>query len=219
MNEPVEQGTTMTTKHPCQYSPEVLHALEPYIPPGLPVHDPFAGPGIRLGALCDRLGATFTGTDIEAWPGADPRVVVGDARDPATYPSGRFAVITSPVYVNKRCADYANGPKPTTQLRGRRDYGIALGRALHPFNLARTTGRPARVADYWREHGKAVKHWGELVALNVDEPIGDQWCNLLIEHGYEIDAILPVHTQRYGGLDNAEKRAEHEVVILALRGG
>ena len=33
--------------------------------------------------LCDRLGATFTATDIEEWPGADPRVALGDAADAA----------------------------------------------------------------------------------------------------------------------------------------
>ena len=62
--------------HPCQFSPEVLDVLAGLISPGEHVYDPFAGPGVRLGALCDELGATFSGGDIEEWedPPHDPRV-------------------------------------------------------------------------------------------------------------------------------------------------
>jgi hypothetical protein len=204
--------------HPCQFSPEVLDVLAGLIVPGERVHDPFAGPGVRLGAYCDRLGAVFSGTDIEEWPGHDPRVIVADARDPASYPPSPFTVVTSPVYVNKRCCDYPNGPTPTTRVKGRRDYGIALGRALHGDNLARVTGRPRQAHLYWQGHAEAVKHWGDRVLLNVDEPICERWQRLLGGHGgYRIGAVIPAYTRRYGGLDNAEKRAECEVVIHARR--
>ena len=76
---------------------------------------------------------------------------------------------------NKRCADYPNGPTSRTKVKGRRDYAIALGRALHPFNLARYTGRPRRAQLYWESHAEAVKYWGERVVLNVDEPISERW--------------------------------------------
>jgi hypothetical protein len=207
----------MTGRHPLQYSPEVLDVLAELIVAGERVHDPFAGPGVRLGPLCDRLGAIFSGSDREDWPGRDPRVIVADARDPASYPSERFTTVTSPVYVNKRCADYANGPTETTKVKGRRDYGIALGRALHPDNLARFTGRPSKAPLYWRGHADAVKCWGDRVILNVDEPISARWQELLVDAGYRVGAVIPAYTRRYRGLANADKRAEYEVVIVATR--
>lgn len=193
--------------------------LAELIHPGEHVHDPFAGPGTRLGVLCDELliQATFTGTDIEVWDDHDHRVVQADARDPDAYPPAPFTIVTSPVYVNKRCADYPNGPTPTTKTKGRRDYGIALGRGLHLDNLARTTGRPKQVPAYWQGHADAVKHWGDRVIVNVDLPISERWQSLLAEHGYRITDVIPAFTRRYGGLDNAEKRAEYEVVIVATR--
>jgi hypothetical protein len=204
----------MTGPHPARYSPEVLEIVKDLITPGEIIHDPFAGTGVRLGQLCDRIGATYTGT----WPDGDPRVIVADARDATGYPVGSFTVVTSPVYANKRLADYPEGPKPTTKTRGRRDYGIALGRALHPDNLARFTGhqdRPGRAHRYWSGHAEAVKLWSDRAIVNVDEPLRGGWCGLLDEAGFCIEEVIPAYTQRYGGLDNAEKRAEYEVVIVA----
>lgn len=206
-------------KHPCQYSPEVLDVLVPLIAPGERIHDPFAGTGIRLALLCDDVGATYSGADIEEWEDRSRRVVVGDALNPTSYPGGPFTVVTSPVYLNKRLADYANGALPTTKIKGRRDYGISLGRALHAGNLARYTGKPSRAANYWAFHSQAVKHWGDRALVNVDEPISDGWIAILTEHGYTVEQVIPAYTQRYGGLHNAEKRAEHEVVIVATRLG
>jgi hypothetical protein len=73
------QGRQRVPVHPCQFSPEVIAALEELVSPGEHVHDPFAGTGLRLAALCDRIEAVYTGTDIEDWPGLDPRVAVGDS--------------------------------------------------------------------------------------------------------------------------------------------
>jgi hypothetical protein len=203
--------------HPAQYSPEVLDVLAELIRPGERVHDPMSGPGLRLGSLCDRLGAIFSGADIEDWPGHDARVRVADARDPSSYPAEPFTVATSPTYQNKRLADYPNGPTPHTKVKGRRDYAISLGRALRPDNLARTTGRPRLAHLYWKGHAEAVKHWGDRVLLNVDQPIADGWCGLLDDAGYLIEAAIPAYTRRYGGLDNADKRAAYEVVVVAVR--
>lgn len=204
-------------QHPAPFSPEVLDVVAPLLERGSHVHDPFAGLGLRLGALCDRLGCTFTGCDLEDWAGHDPRVVVGNATDPASYPTGPFVVVTSPTYVNKRLADYPNGPTPNTKLRGRRDYALSLGRALHPLNTARFTGRPAKAERYWQLHADAVKHWPDRVIVNVDSPISERWRLLLADVGLRTVLVLPAVTKRYGGLDNAEKRATHEDVILAER--
>jgi hypothetical protein len=206
------------SNHPCQFSPEVLEIIEAAIQPPEHIHDPFAGPGLRLAALCDRIGVTFSGGDIEDWPGRDPRVGVLDATEPDSYPLGDgYVLVTSPVYVNKRCADYRNGPTPATKVKGRRDYGIALGGSLAPGNLARHTGRPREADAYWRLHAEAVKHWPSRVILNVDLPINSQWQMLLAEQGYEVNWMLPAFTRRYGGLDNADRRAGHEVVMFASR--
>ena len=208
-------------RHPCQFSPEVLDVVRDFIDPGEHVHDPYAGPGLRLGRLCDRLGARFTGTDIEDWgnlpDGRDERVRVADARDPAGYPPSPFTVVTSPVYFNKRCADYPNGATRNTNDKGRRDYGIALGRALHAENFARHTGRPRHADRYWQGHADALRNWGHRVIVNVDEPIFLGWHRLLSDAGYHFTVTVPVRTRRYGGLANAERRAEFEVVILAVR--
>lgn len=207
--------TATVPAHPCEYSPEVLDVLRGLIRPGEHIHDPFAGMGRRLGALCDELGAMFTGSDIESWPGGSKRVWLGDAALADSYPRTPFTVVTSPVYLNKRLADYANGPLPTTKVKGRRDYGISLGRALHSRNLARHTGRPARAGRYWQTHSEAVSHWSERALVNVDSPIAEGWTLILTEHAYQILDVIPVRTQRYGGLHNADKRADHEVVIVA----
>jgi hypothetical protein len=207
--------------HPAEFSSEVLEVLAQLIRPGEHVHDPYGGRGLRLGGLCDRIGATFTATDIDAYSGADPRVAIANAEFAHTYPPAPFTVVTSPTYVNKRLSDYAKvGPLPTTQLRGRRDYAISLGRATHPDNTARLTGRHAKGdngAAYYAAHARAVKHWADRVIVNVDEPIGAPWCRLLERHGYRITEVLPAYTRRYGGLDNADKRADDEVVIVAVR--
>jgi hypothetical protein len=209
---------TSAMTHPCQFSPEVLDVLGPLIQPGEHIHDPFAGTGLRLAALCDEIGAEYSGADIEQWPGADRRVWIGDATKKDSYPYwSTFRVVTSPVYLNKRLADYANGPLPTTKIKGRRDYGISLGRALHPGNLARHTGKPARAAAYWHTHSEAVKHWGDRALVNVDSPIAAGWRSILEAQGFTVTDEIPVYTQRYGGLDNAEKRAEFEVVMICER--
>jgi hypothetical protein len=205
--------------HPAQFSPEIVEVLEQILRDLRPahVHDPFAGPGLRLAKLCDALGVAFTGTDIEDWPGRDLRVAVGDARDASRYPRREFVICTSPVYLNKRFGDYANGPTPNTKTKGRRDYGIALGRALHPENYARLTGRPGYADGYWQRHRECVAHWGDRVILNVDGPIAGGWVGLLTEFGYRIEETYVANTRRYRGLANADVRAPHEVVMVAQK--
>ncbi len=54
--------------------------------------------------------------------------------------------------------------------------------------------------------------------LNVDGPIAGEWVGLLVERNYCIEETVLAPTRRYRGLANADKRAEHEVVIVASRG-
>lgn len=203
--------------NPCQYSPEVLSVLADLIDPLDRVFDPFAGHGLRLGEVCDGVGAEFRGVDIEVWEPHDARVRQGDARHAASYPSSPFTVVTSPVYQNKRCADYANGPTPTTKTKGRRDYGIALGRPLHEMNLARHTGHLSRAPAYYAAHSEAVKLWGHRAIVNVDLPIAADWEDLLEANGYQVRTWIEVKTRRYGGLANFALRAPYEVVLVAWR--
>ncbi len=207
------------TGHPAQYSQKVLDMIEHLIA-GVDtplIYDPFAGTGLRLGALCDRLGVRYEGGDIEDWPGKDPRVQIADAMDLTSYPIEPFTVVTSPTYVNKRLGDYANGPGPNTVLKGRRDYGIGLGRALHENNTARYTGRPKKADKYWEMHTKAACCWGDTAIVNVDGPIADGWVKLLSAVGYDVCANIEVVTPRYGGLSNADKRAPAEAILVATR--
>jgi hypothetical protein len=207
-------------QHPAQYSPEVLDLLAQLIRPGDRVHDPFAGPGLRLAELCDSVGAVFSGTDIEDWPGHDHRVTVADAHDPASYPAGPFDVVTSPTYGNKRIGgDYVDGPTPNTKARGRVAYGIALGRALHPDNLARYDGQRFKrdPRPYWEGYAEAVKCWGDRVILNVDQPIAQGWHQLLTDAGYLILEMHRVYTRRHGGFIKPNRGAGYEVVVVAVR--
>jgi hypothetical protein len=147
----------------------------------------------------------------------NPRVVQLDARDPCGYPPGPFTIICSPVYVNKRLADYPNGPTPATKIQRRRDYALTLRRPLHRDNLARLTGRRSKVDAYWQAHRDAVTHWGDRVIVNVDYPIWAGWARLLDVYGYAVDRPILVKTQRYRGLANDQVRAEHEAVLMAVR--
>lgn len=207
--------------HPCQYTPIILEKIESIIGDDrTPIHDPFAGTGIRLGKLCDTLNITFTGTDIEDWPGKDPRVRIGDSALIETYPAGPYTIITSPTYQNKRLADYKNGPTPNTNPKGRRDYGISLGRALHPNNTARWTGNDRFASEYWERHREIAKTWETYrVILNVDFPIAHEWAVLLHDAGWPVQDHHIVKTPRYRGLSNDTIRAQYELIIDASRRG
>jgi hypothetical protein len=202
--------------HPAEYSPAVLEVIRTLLRPGERVHDPFAGRGIRLGALCDELGCTFSGTDIEPWEDRDERVRVGDAMVAAHYPP-HDVVVTSPVYFGNRISsDYVGGPTPTTKRAGRRSYGISRGAALSPRNIARAC-RPGDEDSYIALHGFAVAHWGPWAVVNIDLPISEMWQAILKAHHYEIDVVLPAYTRRLRGITGSDKRAEHEVVIVAAK--
>jgi hypothetical protein len=205
-------------KHPAEFSPGVLTVLAELIRPGEHVHDPYAGRGLRLGALCDQIGAAFTGTDIERYQDTDPRVVEADAGDPLAYPPPPFTITTSPPYLNGISSDYKQGPTPQTVLDGRRAYGISLGRPLHQNNLARLVVRSRREhPQFWARVATHVGHWGQRVLFNVDLPMLDAATVMLEARGYRITGVIPASTGRYRNGANRELRAEHEVVIEAVR--
>jgi hypothetical protein len=99
-----------TAKHPARFSKEILEVLRIELASAPWVHDPFAGTGERLGALCDELGVGFSGTELEAPFIVDGRVKQGDSRDPEAYPVKvairdvglwpSYWIVTSPVYPN-----------------------------------------------------------------------------------------------------------------------
>lgn len=99
---------TPSQVHPAQYSPEVIDKLRELIDPGVYVHDPFAGPGVRLGALASEVGFEFTGTEIEPAFIEDARVWVGDSRRRDSYPwtPKPLWIVTSPVYANGMTDDF-----------------------------------------------------------------------------------------------------------------
>lgn len=198
--------------HPAQYSPEILEVLHDLIGSVERIHDPFAGLGLRLGALCDEIGVPFTGTDIEDWEGRDPRVKVGNSIYEYSYPWQKFTVVTSPVYFGNRISsDYVNGPTENTKPNGRRAYGISLGRALDDDNAARFC-RPNQSEDYYALHNEAIQHWGSRVIVNVDMPLVQGWQRMLWAAGYAGEAH-EVATKRYRIAGHGDERPTHEYVL------
>jgi hypothetical protein len=108
------------------------------------------------------------------------------------------------------------GPTATTTRNGRRACGISLGRALHLDNLERVC-RPGHKAAYYDGHGRAVRRWREHVVVNVDAPLRNDWCALLAAQVYSIHAVHEVRTRPYRVPANSDKRADHEVVIVACK--
>lgn len=218
--------TGTVPEHPAQFSRPIVDVLRllierAVIPHGEIVVDPYAGPGNRLGKVCDELGVPFVGLDIERWPSADERVRYGDAGSAIYYPPEPFAVVTSPPYFGNRISsDYVNGPTATTKVAGRRSYGISLGRPLDPANLARFA-RPTRSDKhrqrFYAELGAAARCWQRLAVVNVDLPMRDDTRAVLEGAGFTVYEEHEIETQRYGGGAGADKRAPFEVVMSAVR--
>lgn len=222
--------------HPAQFSPSILEALRPIIASyGVHVHDPFAGPGIRLGRLCDEVGVGFSGTEIEAPYITDPRVRPGDSTDPETYPpscppSGPWIVVTSPVYPNGMTDhfDAKDGSRRHTYRQGLAEI-LGYDVPLHPNNMGRWGNchrRSMRVeAEHWRIARECVRWWPTEVVLNVKDVVArdyrvdvtTEWAMILQGAGYAITMEQTVATpgQRDGA--NGALRADHETIIQATR--
>ena len=162
---------------PCRWTPAVIDNIKPLIVElGLPVHDPFAGTGERLGRLCDCIGVPFTGTEIEAPFIIDPRVKHGDSTNPATYPPRPFVAATSPVYPNGM-TDHFNRQDGTKGHTYRQSLTEINGydRPLHPNNMGRYGNRYRRSQASEDRHfamaDGCVEHWPANVIVNVKDVI------------------------------------------------
>lgn len=218
----------MSGKHPAQFSDSIIDALRvlipQHVPAGYTIFDPFAGPGVKLAALCDKLGYTFAGRDIEQWEESDERVKVADTTLTSSYPThGLWSVVTSPTYGNG-LNDHFNAQDDSRRLT----YRNSLGRALHPHNTGRYTGRSSKKGEreYWRLHENAVQHWPDIVIVNVKDsiragkvyPLGAKWMLLLKKFGYIVEASkVDANGWRYG--ENQEKRREFEWMLVGKREG
>lgn len=218
-----------TEAHPSQYSPEVLTAIAPVLRRfQLPVHDPFAGTGVRLAALCDQLGLPYTGTELVAAFIADGRVNAGDSTDSRTYPEAPFVVCTSPVYPNGM-ADHFKASEP----EGRHTYRQALhliqghDTPLNERNMGRYSVR--RGSKSFETYAALAFEattwwWPNPVVLNVsDFYVGDDvfplvrfWRGLLSGIGYMFAADIEIRTRRQRRGANGDRRVDHELVLVGF---
>lgn len=218
--------------HPAQYSPEVLAAIRDLLDTDVLVHDPFAGAGERLGALCDELGIEFSGTEIEAAFIVDPRVAHGNSTDDLTYPIEPYTIVTSPVYPNGMADDFdaRDGSK-------RRTYRSALAKltgkdvSMHPDNQGRWGYRgtplyaPARavywsiadrVISCWQDADAAIVNVSDFIAKDRQEPVVAGWTRLLTAAGWDVSEV-PVSTKRWKHGANRDRRVETEVLLLCSK--
>lgn len=213
-------------KNPAPFSDSVIEALRVLIPKyvsqSYEIHDPFAGEGMKLGALCDRLGYRFTGIDLECWDESDPRVHLGDSTSPGTYPIVPYAVVCSPTY-NNGVNDHWNPKDKSTRLT----YRTRAGHDLHLNNTARWSGRRSKRGEenYWAITYAVVANWPNLVMVNLKNsirakeiyPLIDKWVDLLQSYKYEIvDVVFPACPGwRFG--QNGSARMDAEIIIVAQR--
>jgi hypothetical protein len=212
-------------KHPAPFTDSIIDELAELIPRYAPshavVHDPFAGEGTKLAALCERLGYFYSGTDLEPWPNRDRRVQVGDSTDPSTYPLDWYVIVTSPTY-NNGVNDHFE-PKDDSR---RLTYRSRAGHELHSNNTGRWSGRGSKKGEteYWRITRDVVKHWPDVALVNVKDStrageiyrLTFLWSSLLEEYGYEVEWVdVPCPGWRYGA--NSQARVDSEVILVATR--
>lgn len=219
--------------HPSQFSPEVLEVMAPILQAwNLPVHDPFAGPGVRLGRLCDELGLAFSGTEIEPEFIVDPRVRQGDSTttwwDSYPSPLKPYVIVTSPVYPNGM-ADHFHARDDSERHTYRQALAKIRGkdRELAGNNMGRWGARSGRTAEleHFRLANSVVRHWPPAkVLLNISDFITGgktydligRWKVLLDIWDYIVTDQIPVHTRRQRKGANGDARVDHEVVLVAV---
>ncbi len=162
-------------QHPARFSPSLIEAMEPLLNGAPAIHDPFGGTGERLGHLADRLGLTFTGTELEPEYIVDHRVVQGNALDYGTYPLYDHWIVTSPVYPNGMADNFK--PRDASRRYTYRAAKITLSgdpdAELHPDNMGRFSYRGGDKAtmEYWSLARAAIERWSgaSAVLLNVSD--------------------------------------------------
>lgn len=214
--------------HPAQYSREIIAAIGAALAVyDLPVHDPYAGTGIRLGQLCDQLGLEFTGTEIEPEFIVDPRVHQGDSTQIDSYPRRPFTICTSPSYANGM-NDHFRAHDSSRRHTYRQAIANIRGedRPLHDNNSGRYSIRAGQrsFARYTEISAATVACWWPApVILNVSDfitggkvfPLVAYWQRLLTSNNYHlVDPVhVPTRRQRHGA--NSSLRVDHETIIVA----
>lgn len=225
-----ERGiATPRSVHPARWSPAILDAIEPWLTKlGLAVHDPYAGTGERLGALCDRLGLTFTGTEIQPEFIVDLRVDPGDSTLPLTYPATPFVIVTSPVYPSGM-ADHFRAQDGSKRHTYRQALAEIRGHdtELHPNNMGRWGVRRGRkaVERHFDLARRCIHHWSDDVIVNVSDfiyrhhvwALVDRWHDLLTEFDYQLVDEIEVETPRQRNGANGDLRVDHETILVAHR--
>lgn len=223
--------TDPTKHHPAQWSPEILAVIAPFLKDlGMPVHDPFAGTGVRLGALCDELGLAFSGTEIAAGFIVDERVEHADATLPESYPTAEaLTLCTSPVYPNGM-ADHFHAQDGSKRHTYRQGLAAIQGHdePLDDRNMGRWSVRQGNKAwvRYRNLAVEATTWWRWPAIVNVKDfyvgdevwPLVDQWTVFLENRDYHV-ARVAVRTpgQRHGA--NGQKRVDHEAVLVCIPKG
>lgn len=160
------RGTKPVTDHPAKFSDAVLEIMEPLIPYGAKVLDPFMGVGKIFNIVPEAIGV-----DIEPeWAACHPNGLVGDATSlPADW-KHRFDVIaTSPTFGN-RMADHHDAkekckPCGATGKVGRKKCEKCDGKGVRKYTritythkLREGTGDPERTL---HENNTGAMQWGD----------------------------------------------------------
>jgi len=192
---------------------------------GQAVHDPFAGPGDRMGRLCDELGLPFTGTEIEPEFIIDPRVKEGNSRLADSYPEGRYTIGTSPVFPNGM-TDHFHARDGSKRKTYRQAIAAIRGedRPLHPDNMGRHGPRQGALGEerHWAIAWDATRWWPSRVLVNIKDcildkdvyPAVERWLDILVRRGYHCTCHeVGADGMRFGA--NGDARVDYEVVIEA----
>ena len=159
----------------------------------------------------------------------DPRVVQGDATDPATLSERRARIVTSPVYPNGMADDFAaKDPTKRNTYRAAKHRLVATTEPLHPNNMGQYGYRPGRKAPRTRPPTGGSPTRGRLLdgAARVRQRQGlhpgacrarrRPWagCSSATATGSSNGSRSPRAGNRFGA---NRHRVDHEVVLVATR--
>lgn len=224
-----EEAQRWPDTHPAKWSREILAAIAPTLKAWrLPVHDPFAGTGQRLGELCDALELPFTGTEIEPEFARDQRVTPGDSTDAATYPTGAYCVVTSPAYPNGMADHFKATSLDRNTYRQALAKRLGHDRPLHTNNMGRYGLRygDRQLARHYSIARQCVRWWPDRAIVNIKDffykrteihPTVARWQQILTDHDYLIVDEIPVKTPGQKKGANRDLRVDHEMVLVASR--
>lgn len=227
----MKRSTPAEKAHPAQFNEQVLRVLESSLTKwGVHVHDPFAGPGVRLATLCDSLGLSYTGTEIEREFIVDRRVRNGDSTRARTYPRlelDEWCVATSPAYPNG-VSDHFKAGTDTVRHTYRQAVADIRGedRPLSDNNMGRWSLRSGQKSlhRHMEIAAASIRHWPDRCLVNVSDFIVagevhgyvNAWRRLLKANGYSVTQ-RKVETPRLAHGENYQARVNAEAVLVAVR--